>query len=101
MRNFVQLKDGIGFAYHQSEGETDGIEVFDDHVNYLNKRYANGEWVEAEAIKYAIVNEAGNIIEMCTTYFPSVVGTNPIVTSDVQPSSKWDGSNWVNPTPAE
>jgi hypothetical protein len=99
MKTFIQLKDGIGFACVTTPGETTGIEVNSENPDFfINKKYENGEWVEAPIILYAIVNSKGKITEIKNTVFPSIVGNNPIIDEDINPESIWDGSQWVLPT---
>jgi len=43
MKTFVQLKDGVGFAYVNTAGETDGIEVqYGTGEEYINKTHSDG-----------------------------------------------------------
>ena len=96
MRTFVQLKDGIGFATVNTEGETDGIEVeFGQGENYLKKIYNDGNWEPAPLIWFAEINYDGSIIEIRRTYYPSEVGDNPILTPDIKSSARWVNNEWV------
>lgn len=96
MRTFVQLKDGIGFATVNTDGETEGIEVeFGQGENFLKKAYNNGSWDPAPLIWFAEIGYDGSIIEIRRTYFPSEVGDNPILTPDIKPSAKWINNEWV------
>jgi hypothetical protein len=98
MKTFIQLKDGIGFAYVTTNGETDGIEITGENPDYfINKKYENEEWVDAPVIWYAIVNSKGKIVEIKNTVFPSIVGSNPIIDEDINPESIWNGSEFVLP----
>jgi hypothetical protein len=99
MKTFMQLKDGIGFAYVRTTGETEGIEVFVENPDVLiNKKYENNEWVDAPVIWYATVNSKGKITEIKSTVFPSIVGDNPIIEEDINPESVWNGTTWTIPT---
>ena len=95
MRTFVQLKDGIGFAFVNTTGETDGIEVASGTgEQYLTKKYENGVWSDAPVIWFAEINNDGNIIELKKTFFSSEIGNLPILTPDVKPTSRWVNGAW-------
>jgi hypothetical protein len=98
MKTFIQLKDGIGFAFIDTPNETDGIEVsFGTGESYLNKQLINDEWVEAPIIKYANLGTDGRIVEVLSTVFSSVVGDNPIIPEGLDLLSTWNGTSWVAP----
>lgn len=100
MRTFIQLKDSIGFAIVNTAGETDGIEVaFGSGDEYIGKLYSDGYWSVAPTIKYAIVDENGNIIEIRQTKFYSDLGPWPEWNSEIPVTWKWIGGSWVDPTP--
>jgi len=98
MKTFVQLKDGVGFAYVNTAGETDGIEVqYGTGEEYINKTHSDGVWNDAPLIWYAEINYDGTIIEIKKTRFISEVGTNPILTPDIKANFKWLNGEWINP----
>jgi hypothetical protein len=98
MKTFIQLKDGIGFAFIDTPNDTEGIEVpFGTGESYLKKTYTNGEWADAAVIRYAHVNDNGLITEVLTTVFESVVGDNPIIPEGLDLQSTWNGNSWVAP----
>jgi hypothetical protein len=99
MRTFVQFKDGIAFAYVQTEGEAAGVEVFVDNPDDLMgcSLDKNNLWVEAQTIKYAIVNNAGQIVETRETKFPSEVKENPVLEKDTDLQAIWNGTKFVSP----
>jgi hypothetical protein len=104
MKTFIQLKDNIGFAYIDTEKETEGIEVsFGSGNDYICKEYNNGVWTPAELLKYAFVDKDGRIIETRKTYFPSEIGENPIISIDTPHNFVWNGLSWSAPesTPVE
>jgi hypothetical protein len=106
MKNFVQLKDDVVFAYHQSSTEEDIagdniIQVELEGHNYLSKKYVNGDFVDAPIIRYAVIDEANEntIIEIKKTIFASEVGSNIIIDNEnVKVLWKWTGSEFVAPT---
>jgi len=78
MKTFIQLKDNIGWASVNTDGEVQGsIEVeAGTGDSYIGKKYIDGSWSDAELIKYAIVDAEGTVIEVKQTYYPSeVTGT--------------------------
>lgn len=98
MKTFVQLKDSIGFAYVNTVGDTEGIEVpYGTGEQYLNKMYSKGEWIDAPLIWFAEINYDGTIIEIKRTRFSSEIGNNPIITPEVKPNFKWIDGSWVDP----
>ena len=96
MRTFIQLKDGIGWASVNTAGEIEGaIEVENGSGDsYIHKAYVDGDWSDAELIRYAEVAEDGTIIEIKRTYFPSSVD-GPIMESTTSGSDKWIDGSWV------
>jgi hypothetical protein len=101
MKYFVQLKDGVVFNFHSSSTEVDIpgdniIEVSENGEEHLNKKYVNGQFIDAPIIKYAFLN--GNTVDKIeTTIFSSEVN-GPIVTSEeVDTRWTWDGSNFIAP----
>lgn len=101
MKVNFQFKDGVSFAYVISDGNIENsiqinTETPDD---YLNKTVdADGVWIDAPLIKYAVVDEDGFIKEIRTTYFPSEVQGNPIMSNDVKNNWVWDGTEFVPPS---
>ena len=95
MRTFVQLKDGVAFAYVDTDGEAPGIEVeFGTGESYIKKQYKDGSWSDAELIVFAEVSESGSILEVKRTYFSSEVGGNPMVEPGLDLTSKWVDGEW-------
>ena len=69
MRTFVQLKDGVGFAFVNTTESVDGIEVeAGSGDQYLKKVYNDGEWSDAPLIWFAEIGYDGSIIEIKKTY---------------------------------
>jgi len=99
MRTFIQFKDEIALGYVQTNGETDGIEVFTDNPDeFIGKKLnQDGNWVSVDEIKYAIIDEDGSISEIRKTLYPSVVGDNPVMSAEVKPNWKWNGTSWISP----
>jgi hypothetical protein len=99
MRTFIQFKDNIASSYIQTIEETNGVEVFTDNPDeFIGKILnENGTWVVADEIKYAILNEDGNISEIRKTLYSSIVGDNPIMDIDVKSNWKWDGTKFTAP----
>jgi hypothetical protein len=102
MKYFVQLKDDVVFNFHASSTEVDIpgdniIEVSENGEEYLNKKYVDGQFIDAPVIKYAVLSGA-TVERIESTIFSSAVN-GPIITSDdVAALWSWDGSNFVAPT---
>jgi hypothetical protein len=105
MKNYVHLKDGVVFAHHKTENFVDGssdnvIEVDGELDFYLNKKYENGQFVDSDIIRYAILDKKNNntVISIEKTYFLSDAGENPIINNpDVELLWTWDGVKFNPP----
>jgi len=105
MKHFVQLKDGVVFAFHSSSTEVDIpgdniIEVSEDGEQHLNKKYENGNFVDAPIIKYAILDENNDntVVSIESTNFASEVKGQIVNNDAVKVLWKWNGSEFVAPT---
>lgn len=99
MRNFIQLKDNIGFVLIQTDGETSGIEIFSESPHeFLNKKYENENWIITPIIKYAVLAPDNFIAQIKYTYFPSEIGNNPVMDESIPDNAQWDGNSWIIPT---
>ena len=90
MRTFIQLKNGIGFAtlkvptyaapdHSITPDDTTAIEVFTDNLDqFLRKRYnaETNSWSDAPVLRYAEINELGEIIEIKHTVFEHETNNN-------------------------
>jgi hypothetical protein len=100
MKYFVQLKDDVVFAYHSSSTEVDIpgdniIEVESDGEKNLNKKYENGNFVDAPLIKYAVL-ENNTVVSINKTLYSSEID-GPIVDDTVKIMATWNGSTFTNP----
>lgn len=102
MRTFIQFKDDVAFSTVQTQGETEGIEVFtEEPEQFLKKKYIDGTWVDAPVIRYAILDETDTVVQIDKTWYPSLVGSNPVVTDpSVGINWKWDGVKFISPEQA-
>jgi hypothetical protein len=105
MKHFVQLKDNVVFAYHSSSTEVDIpgdniIEVSEEATAHLNKKYENGNFVDATLIKYAVLDASNDntVTNIKETYFSSEVDGPVVTDSNVKILWKWNGSEFVAPT---
>jgi hypothetical protein len=102
MKNYVQLKDGIVFAAHQSQFDVDdsGPNVWlveEDASDKLNKAYNTNTrtFSDAPLIKYALLDSNNTVVRILSTVFSSEVN-GPIITNDsVKVLSTWDGENFI------
>lgn len=105
MKEYVHLKDGVVFAHHKSENDVDDssdnvIKVEGDLDYYLNKKYENGQFVDAQLLKYAILDN-NTVVGIQQTYFSSDAGSNPIINDDnVTFLWTWDGTKFNPPAAA-
>lgn len=98
MKTFIQLKDGVGWASVNTDGEVSGsIEVDSGSGDfYIKKKYIDGVWSDADIIRYAEVNEDGEIIEIKFTYYSSEVN-GPVMDANTKSNSKWINGSWESP----
>ena len=102
MKYFVQLKDNVVFACHQSETEVDvegdnTYEVFEEGEHFLGKKYDNGNFIEAPVIRYAILDSNNTVIMVKSTVFSSDIGDNKIIEDNVDLFWTWNGSEFIAP----
>jgi hypothetical protein len=99
MKTFIQLKDNVAWAYIDTESETDGIEVESGTgESYINKKYENGSWSDAEKIYYAeIDSKTGRVFEIKNTYFISEVKDNVIMPANANSLWSYIDGSWVEP----
>jgi hypothetical protein len=99
MKTFIQLKDDVTFAYVSSDRFVDNsIEVDGNGNDYINKKFVNGQWIDAPLIRYAILDKNNIVVQIEKTYFSSEVGNNPIIEDeDIDVLWSWDGINFNPP----
>ena len=102
MKKYAHLKDGVVFAHHSTDNHEDLsseniIEVDVEIDSILNKKYENGQFVDAEIIKYAILDNENKIIDIKKTYFVSEITGPAIVDENVTYLWKWDGTKFNSP----
>ena len=110
MRTFIQLRDGVGYATINTTGEPDhtvtpdhttAVEVFiDNPEQFLYKEYnaETKEWTDAPVIRFAEINQRGELIEIRRTVFTHEIPNNAVVMSDeVDGSWKFINGEWVAP----
>ena len=110
MRTFIQLRDGIGYAVINTEGEPDhsntpshttSIEVFTDNPEKLIRKKYNQEtkeWSDAPVIRFAEYNENGDLLEIRRTVFVHEIPDNSAIMPD-KANGLWKFINgdWVSP----
>lgn len=76
MTNWIQLKDGVAFAYVNSPNFVDNSIPIEDSVDpntLMAKKYVDGQWEEAELI-YFVEEMLGNkVLRVNSTVFSSDV----------------------------
>lgn len=103
MNKYVQLKDGVVFATLSTAGEIEEsisiVKVDVDPETLLNKKYENNVFVDAQLIKYAVLDPNNNtVIAIYRTMFSSEVSGPIILTDNVDILWTWDGQSF-NPPP--
>jgi hypothetical protein len=106
MKNYVFLKDSVVFACHTTDADLEpvnaqAVEVEENPESFMYKKYVDGEFLDAELIRYAIVDPNNNntVVSIEKTYFPSDVKTENIIITD--PNVKvlwvWNGQTFISP----
>lgn len=84
MNKWVQLKDGVAFAYVESSSFVEGSILLNEDISWDDvkaKKYDNGSWVEAPLIYFVTQLADGVVRQTNSTVFSSDV-TGDIVTPD-------------------
>lgn len=100
MNSYVQLKDNVVFATLNTSGdilESDSIIKVDVNPDsLLNKKYENGNFVDAEIIKYALL-DGNTVVQINKTLYSSEV-SGPVINDNlVQVLWTWDGEKFNAP----
>jgi hypothetical protein len=85
MNKWVQLKDGVAFAYVESPFFIEGAVLLEEETSWDSikaKKYENGSWVEAPLIYFVTKLVDGVVRGTNSTVFSSDV-TGDIVSADV------------------
>ena len=115
MRTFIQLRDGIGYAalitpsdapdHSVTPEHTTAIEVFTDNPDQFLKQMYNAEtksWTPAPILRYADINEKGEIIEVKRTVFSHEVDVDTkLMDDDTTHLHTWVDGAWVAPAVTE
>jgi len=87
MTNWIQLKDGVAFAYVNSSNFVANSIPIEDSVDpetLMAKKYVDGQWEEAPLV-YFVEEMLGNkVLRINSTVFSSDV-TGDIISSEVKP----------------
>lgn len=112
MPTYIQLRDGVGYAVVRTHGEPDHS-VTPDHTTailcectdenpdqFLKMKYdeKTNSWSKAPLIRYAEINEDGEIMEIKRTYFEHEV-TGVLMTDETKATSKFIDGAWVHIEP--
>lgn len=84
MNTWIQLKDGVAFAYVESPSLIEGAILLDDSTSWEDvkaKKYENGSFVEAPLIYFVTQLKDGVVQQTNSTVFSSDV-TGDIVSAD-------------------
>lgn len=99
MTYYIQMKDGVAFAYVESESTVENSVVLQIGIDpnfTLAKKLVDGEWVDAPLIYFAESISSEGLIEKInsTVYSSDVVGE--IIPSYVGIGWKKENDEWVN-----
>jgi hypothetical protein len=86
MNTWIQLKDGVAFAYVESPGFVEGAILLDEGLSWENvkaKKYNNGSWEEPELIYFVTSLINNEVHGLNSTVFSSDV-TGDIVSSETE-----------------
>jgi hypothetical protein len=104
MKKYVQLKDNVVYAEHESPNPVDTssdnvIEVDATEESYLLKRYVGGDFLAPQEIKWALLDSDNDntVIAIKSNYFSSEVQGPVITDNNVKILWKWNGSEFVAP----
>jgi len=100
MTNWIQLKDGVAFAYVDSQNFVANSIPVEDSVDpntLMAKKYVDGQWEEAELI-YFVEEMLGNkVLRVNSTVFSSDV-TGDIIGPGVKPMwTKNENNEYIPP----
>ncbi len=100
MTNWVQLKDGVAFAYVSSSDIVENSIMLDDSINpesIMAKKYENGEWVEAPLIYFVEEMFNNKVMKTNSTVFASDV-TGDVISPEVKPMwTKTEDGQFIPP----
>jgi hypothetical protein len=102
VNRYVQLKDGVVFAYVESAGQVGNSILLPPNLTWedvKDKKYENGTWVDAKVIHSVTEIVDNRVVNTNATVFASDV-KGDVVTSDVQPgwNKNSDGTYTSSPT---
>lgn len=99
MTIYVQNKDGVAFAYVETDTPIENALELDKNINpeeVLGKRYEKGEWVSAPLIYFIEkMDSNGIIIQVNSTVYSSDV-TGEVIDSSIRPGFKKIEGNWID-----
>ena len=84
MSIWIQLKDGVAFAYVESPSLVEGAILLDDSTSWDDvkaKKYENGSWVEAPLTYFVTQLIDGVVRQINSTVFSSDV-TGDVISTD-------------------
>ena len=87
MTNWIQLKDGVAFAYVNSSNFVENSIPIDDSIDpntLMAKKYVDGQWEDSELIYFVEESLGNKVFRVNSTVFASDV-TGDIVSSEVKP----------------
>lgn len=99
MTYYIQMKDGVAFAYVESETPVENSVVLQSGIDpnlTLGKKLIDGEWIDAPLIYFIEeISSEGFVEKINSTVYSSDI-TGEIIPSHVGIGWKKEGDDWIN-----
>lgn len=100
MTTYVQFKDGVAHAHVTTDGDLssyDFREVTCSGHQHLGQFWNGVEWVDAQPIRYAILDDRNTIVQIETTLYASEVKGKILDDEAIQVNWTFDGEKFNSP----
>jgi len=103
MATYVQFKDGVAHAHVTTDGDLSGYgfqEVTCSGHEHLGQRWDGTQWLDAQPIRYAILDDTNTIVQINTTLYASEVQGKILDDSAISINWTFDGTKFNPPVTA-
>jgi hypothetical protein len=100
MTTYVQFKDGVAHAHVTTDGDLSGYdfkEVTCSGHQHLGQSWNGVEWVDAQPIRYAILDDRNTIVQIENTLYASEVKGKILDDEAIQVNWTFDGEKFNPP----